>query len=182
MEVFDQDGFDDLNKQFWISLLNQKTKHGRGCVDLALGCCLPLALSFKKWGAWEQKAAPPTKKRGAICIPVIGSSGRPLAGIRIGMSPVMRRPLARSGRIGIGVTQAVGLNGRLTNPLTAVVATAAGSRPLARTLSTPLGKRVIGLGVADVLARLELVHLITKLAQPKAAALGCMHTILKNQG
>ena len=63
MEVSDRGGFDNFGftKQFWVELMNMKNRTGRGCVDLAFGCCKDIAFVLKRWGATEQAPPPPKK-------------------------------------------------------------------------------------------------------------------------
>lgn len=55
LSVSDQDGFRNLDKAFWISLLNEPNEKGKGCVDLCLGCRVELAKTLTKFGAVVQK-------------------------------------------------------------------------------------------------------------------------------
>ena len=56
MAVSDSGGFDNFHftNQFWVELMNMKKNDGRGCVDLAFGCCKEMAVVLKRWGAIEQ--------------------------------------------------------------------------------------------------------------------------------
>ena len=53
LSVFDQDGSTNLDKAFWISLLNEPDEKGKGCVDSCLGCRVEFTKTLKRFGVVE---------------------------------------------------------------------------------------------------------------------------------
>ena len=58
LTVYDQGGFPKLNREFMLTLLNQTTREGKGCVDAALNNKTAIAKLLKSFGAEEQRAPP----------------------------------------------------------------------------------------------------------------------------
>ena len=113
---------------------------------------------------------------------------------------LMRRPLARTSEAALktlcgrrtAITKPVGLSGPLIERLplvkSVVVATVVETAvTTVDAISGPLaGTTVVAVGVSPVIraaaVMLESVHRITKLVEPNAAVLACMHTIISRRG